>query len=62
MFNLLGSECLEWKTRYKVVIGVADGLHYLHQDCPRRIIHRDIKASNILLNDNYEAEVLLVAP
>lgn len=54
---LFGSECLEWKTRYKVVIGVADGLHYLHQDCPRRIIHRDIKASNILLNDNYEAEI-----
>ena len=54
---LFGSEGLEWKTRYKVAIGVADGLHYLHKDCPRRIIHRDIKASNILLNDNYEAEI-----
>ena len=55
--SLFGSECLEWKARYKVAIGVAEGLHYLHQDCPRRIIHRDIKASNILLNDNYEAEI-----
>ncbi|XP_057758881.1 receptor-like cytosolic serine/threonine-protein kinase RBK1 [Arachis stenosperma] len=54
---LFGSECLEWKTRFKVSIGVAEGLQYLHQDCPRRIIHRDIKASNILLNENYEAEI-----
>ncbi|TKY69962.1 Receptor cytosolic serine/threonine-protein kinase RBK1 [Spatholobus suberectus] len=54
---LFGSECLEWKTRFKVAIGVADGLHYLHKECPRRIIHRDIKASNILLNENYEAEI-----
>lgn len=54
---LFGSECLEWKIRYKVAIEVAEGLHYLHQDCPRRIIHRDIKASNILLKDNYEVEI-----
>lgn len=59
MFNMLGSECLEWKMRFKVAIGVAEGLHYLHRDCPRRIIHRDIKASNILLNENNEAEVLM---
>lgn len=52
-----GSECLEWKRRFKVAVGVAKGLQYLHQDCPRRIIHRDIKASNILLNHNDEAEV-----
>ncbi|KAK7252443.1 hypothetical protein RIF29_36380 [Crotalaria pallida] len=54
---LFGSDCFEWKKRFKVAIGVAEGLLYLHQDCPRRIIHRDIKASNILLNDNYEAEI-----
>ncbi|XP_028802795.1 receptor-like cytosolic serine/threonine-protein kinase RBK1 isoform X1 [Neltuma alba] len=54
---LFGSECLEWKTRFKVAIGVAQGLQYLHHDCQRRIIHRDIKASNILLNENYEAEI-----
>ncbi|KAF5738039.1 receptor-like cytosolic serine/threonine-protein kinase RBK1 isoform X1 [Tripterygium wilfordii] len=51
-----GAECLEWKIRFKVAIGVAEGLQYLHHDCPRRIIHRDIKASNILLTQDYEAE------
>jgi len=58
MFNMSGSECLDWKIRSKVAVGVADGLVYLHKECPRRIIHRDIKASNILLNENYEAEVV----
>lgn len=49
---------MDWKIRSKVAVGVADGLVYLHKECPRRIIHRDIKASNILLNENFEAEVL----
>ncbi|CAH8374971.1 unnamed protein product [Eruca vesicaria subsp. sativa] len=56
---LFGSEegCLDWKKRYRVALGVADGLSYLHNDCPRRIIHRDIKASNILLSQDYEAQI-----
>ncbi|XVF59111.1 hypothetical protein PTKIN_Ptkin07bG0248800 [Pterospermum kingtungense] len=55
---LFGSaDFLDWKTRFKVVIGIADGLKYLHHDCQRRIIHRDIKASNILLNEDYEAQI-----
>ncbi|KAJ6678768.1 hypothetical protein OIU85_009253 [Salix viminalis] len=52
-----GSDCLEWKKRFKVAVGIAEGLQYLHHDCPRRIIHRDIKASNILLNSNFEAQI-----
>lgn len=40
-----------------MALGIAEGLQYLHHDCPRRIIHRDIKASNILLNANFEAQV-----
>ncbi|KAG4114955.1 hypothetical protein ERO13_D12G079800v2 [Gossypium hirsutum] len=55
---LFGSdECLDWKTRYKVATGIAEGLKYLHHDCPRRIIHRDITASNILLTEDYEAHI-----
>ncbi|KAI3462141.1 hypothetical protein Pfo_018804 [Paulownia fortunei] len=50
-------ESMEWKIRYKVAIGVAEGLQYLHCDCQRRIIHRDITASNILLSADYEAQI-----
>ncbi|XP_042493380.1 receptor-like cytosolic serine/threonine-protein kinase RBK1 [Macadamia integrifolia] len=50
-------EPLEWGIRFKVALGVAEGLHYLHQGCSRRIIHRDIKASNILLNQDYEPQI-----
>ncbi|KAL2932070.1 Receptor-like cytosolic serine/threonine-protein kinase RBK2, partial [Bienertia sinuspersici] len=42
---------------YGVEGGTADGLLYLHEDCQRRIIHRDIKADNILLTENYEAQI-----
>lgn len=45
---------IDWKTRFKIAIGTARGLHYLHKDCQRRIIHRDIKSSNILLTADFE--------
>ncbi|KAF8012223.1 hypothetical protein BT93_I0376 [Corymbia citriodora subsp. variegata] len=48
---------VDWTTRFKVAVGVAEGLQYLHHHCPRRIIHRDIKASNILLNEDYEPQI-----
>ncbi|KAK3022747.1 hypothetical protein RJ639_045612, partial [Escallonia herrerae] len=50
-------ESLEWKIRFKVAVGVAEGLQYLHCDCQRRIIHRDITASNILLTEDYEPQI-----
>ncbi|KAL7135475.1 hypothetical protein ABFS83_11G099300 [Erythranthe nasuta] len=50
-------ENLEWKIRYKVAIGIAEGLQYLHCDCQRRIIHRDITASNILLCEDYQPQI-----
>lgn len=46
-----------WKVRHKIAIGTARGLHYLHKGCQRRIIHRDIKASNVLLTANFEPQV-----
>nr|DAD24933.1 TPA_asm: hypothetical protein HUJ06_026397 [Nelumbo nucifera] len=51
------SEPLDWDTRLNIIMGAAKGLAYLHHDCSPRIIHRDIKASNILLDGNLEARV-----
>ncbi|XP_052209924.1 LRR receptor-like serine/threonine-protein kinase FEI 2 isoform X2 [Diospyros lotus] len=51
------SEQLDWDTRLNIIMGAAKGLAYLHHDCSPRIIHRDIKSSNILLDGNLEARV-----
>ncbi|XP_077241083.1 cysteine-rich receptor-like protein kinase 43 isoform X2 [Tasmannia lanceolata] len=48
---------LEWKKRYEVMVGVARGLLYLHEDSHNCIIHRDIKASNILLDDQWVPKI-----
>ncbi|KAL7112811.1 hypothetical protein ACP275_04G024200 [Erythranthe tilingii] len=50
-------EKVAWDTRYKVAIGTAKGLLYLHEGCQRRIIHRDIKAANILLTEDFEPQI-----
>ncbi|KAH9779464.1 Receptor-like serine/threonine-protein kinase [Citrus sinensis] len=48
---------LDWPSRYKIAVGAARGIAYLHHDCIPHIIHRDIKSSNILLDQNMEARV-----
>lgn len=50
-------ERLDWDAREESIMGAAKGLAYLHHDCSPRIIHRDIKSSNILLDGNLEARV-----
>ncbi|KAG6474294.1 hypothetical protein ZIOFF_068220 [Zingiber officinale] len=57
MCNSLRAEQLDWDARLHIIMGAAKGLAYLHHDCSPRIIHRDIKASNILLDGNLEARV-----
>ncbi|RCV21268.1 hypothetical protein SETIT_4G125600v2 [Setaria italica] len=50
---LYGEPCtLSWPQRYTVAAGIASVLSYLHQECEQRVIHRDIKTSNILLDGN----------
>jgi serine/threonine protein kinase len=45
---------LTWNVRCKIAVGIAQGLLYLHYDCVPRIVHRDIKPKNILVDDNME--------
>ncbi|OVA16568.1 Protein kinase domain [Macleaya cordata] len=48
---------LDWERRIKIAIGSAEGIAYLHHHATPHIIHRDIKASNVLLDSNFEAQV-----
>nr|XP_043612304.1 receptor-like cytosolic serine/threonine-protein kinase RBK2 isoform X2 [Erigeron canadensis] len=50
-------EKLNWTIRYNIALDTASGLSYLHEGCQRRIIHRDIKAANILLSEDFEPQI-----
>ncbi|GLU02915.1 hypothetical protein SLE2022_201460 [Rubroshorea leprosula] len=52
-----GHSTMDWATRLKIALGAAKGLAYLHEDCHPRIIHRDIKSANILIDNSFEAKV-----
>ncbi|PWA79716.1 Concanavalin A-like lectin/glucanase, subgroup [Artemisia annua] len=50
-------QSLDWITRLKIALGAAEGLSYLHHECTPPLVHRDVQASSILLDDKYEVRL-----
>ncbi|XP_058091866.1 cysteine-rich receptor-like protein kinase 42 isoform X2 [Magnolia sinica] len=57
LFKKKKTQSLSWQQRFDVIVGTAKGLAYLHDGTGTRIIHRDIKTSNILLDENLRAKI-----
>ncbi|XP_039129809.1 putative receptor-like protein kinase At4g00960 isoform X3 [Dioscorea cayenensis subsp. rotundata] len=57
LFDPLRSQSLEWCLRYKIIEGISRGLFYLHEDSRLKIIHRDLKASNVLLDKDMNPKI-----
>ncbi|PSS14378.1 LRR receptor-like serine/threonine-protein kinase [Actinidia chinensis var. chinensis] len=57
LFAGKGSLYLDWSTRFDICLGVARGLSYLHEESRVRIVHRDVKASNILLDSDLNPKI-----
>ncbi|XP_057997436.1 proline-rich receptor-like protein kinase PERK8 [Hevea brasiliensis] len=53
----VGKELLEWENRMKIAVGSAKGIQYLHEGCDPKIIHRDIKSANILIDNEFQPKV-----
>ncbi|KAL3652492.1 hypothetical protein CASFOL_002173 [Castilleja foliolosa] len=57
LFDKMKSNQLDWQKRFQIINGIARGLLYLHQDSRLRVIHRDLKASNVLLDDDLNPKI-----
>eukprot|EP01018_Ginkgo_biloba_P011351 Gb_13679 [translate_table: standard] len=57
LFDPTRKHIMDWKVRYDIIVGTARGLAYLHEESEIRIIHRDIKASNLLLDDKLKPKI-----
>ncbi|TYH33093.1 hypothetical protein ES332_D13G034600v1 [Gossypium tomentosum] len=57
IFNKNRDLALGWQIRKKIILDIAKGLAYLHEDCNQKIVHLDIKPQNILLDEHFNAKV-----
>ncbi|EEE67325.1 hypothetical protein OsJ_24575 [Oryza sativa Japonica Group] len=57
LFDTSRAKTLNWEQRYNIILGIAKGILYLHEDSSIRIIHRDLKANNILLDENMNPKI-----
>ncbi|KAL2931892.1 Cysteine-rich receptor-like protein kinase 29 [Bienertia sinuspersici] len=57
IFDPVQRESMRWETRYKIIYGIARGLLYLHEESRTRIIHRDLKAGNVLLDAEFNPKI-----
>ncbi|XP_050369502.1 G-type lectin S-receptor-like serine/threonine-protein kinase At1g11410 isoform X2 [Argentina anserina] len=57
IFDKNGRSLLDWRKRFQIIIGIARGVLYLHQDSRLKIIHRDLKASNVLLDSSMNPKI-----
>ncbi|KAB2627949.1 L-type lectin-domain containing receptor kinase IX.1-like [Pyrus ussuriensis x Pyrus communis] len=56
--HLFGSRTtLQWSFRYKIALGLAAALHYLHEDAEQCVLHRDIKSANVLLDNDFSTKL-----
>lgn len=55
--HTMGGATLPWEARFRAVLGIASALEYLHDGCDRRILHRDVKSSNVLLDGEFNARL-----
>ncbi|KAF8006160.1 hypothetical protein BT93_K0465 [Corymbia citriodora subsp. variegata] len=57
IFHKSNAHVLNWQQRKKIIVDIAKGLNYLHEECRQKIVHLDIKPQNILLDGNFNAKV-----
>ncbi|XP_057478933.1 probable L-type lectin-domain containing receptor kinase S.5 [Actinidia eriantha] len=56
--NFIGNgKFLDWTTRYKILMGLASVLVYLHEECGNPVVHRDVKPNNVMLDSNFDAHL-----